>query len=76
MRPLATAEDTIATLLVYERADKKWAWHLEADNGQIVATDGGQGYENEVDCQAEADAIVINGAYKNARRMRRGTKQS
>jgi len=30
---------------VYQRADRRWAWRLIAGNGQIVATDGGQGYE-------------------------------
>jgi hypothetical protein len=27
------------------RSDGKFAWRIVADNGQIVATDGGQGYE-------------------------------
>lgn len=30
----------------YQREDKKWAWRMVARNGNIVATDGGQGYEN------------------------------
>ena len=33
-------------LEIYRRADGKWAWRLKAGNGQVVATDGGQGYEN------------------------------
>lgn len=33
-------------LAFFRREDKKWAWHLKSRmNGQIVATDGGQGYE-------------------------------
>ena len=35
---------------VYRREDAKFAWRLVADNGDIVATDGGQGYENMSDC--------------------------
>jgi uncharacterized protein YegP (UPF0339 family) len=32
-----------------KRADDKWAFRIKAPNGQIVATDGGQGYESESD---------------------------
>lgn len=61
----------MSKLLVFQRKDKKWAWHLEADNGQIVATDGSQGYENYDDAQAMADRVVINGAFKTAQRLQR-----
>lgn len=60
----------MATLHCYKRSDKKWAWRLTADNGAVIATDGGQGYENYRDCQAMADAVVINGTYKGARRTK------
>jgi uncharacterized protein YegP (UPF0339 family) len=43
---------------VYKRNDGKWAWRLVAPNGQIIATDGGQGYENRRDCEAVAKAVV------------------
>ncbi|MFL2002028.1 YegP family protein [Microbacterium sp. A1-JK] len=46
-------------LEVYERADEKWAWRLRAANGQIIATDGGQGYENREDCDRMAKAVVV-----------------
>lgn len=45
----------------YAREDDKWAWRLTV-NGEIVATDGGQGYEN----RKEADRIghrVVSGGY-------------
>jgi len=45
----------MATRLLYRRADGLWAWRLTADNGEIVATDGGQGYENEGDARTMAD---------------------
>lgn len=32
-----------------KRADDKWAFRIKAPNGQIVAIDGGQGYESESD---------------------------
>lgn len=35
----------------YEREDKKRGWRITV-GGDIVATDGGQGYENEKDCLA------------------------
>ena len=52
-------EALMATLMVFQRKDQKWLWHLEADNGDIVATDGGQGYDNYVEAQAMADKVVI-----------------
>lgn len=51
--------------VLYTRSDGKWAWRLTASNGQVIATDGGQGYENESDARQMADAI-IGGAYANA----------
>jgi uncharacterized protein YegP (UPF0339 family) len=51
--------------VLYTRTDGKWAWRLVADNGRIIATDGGQGYNNEDDARTMADR-VIGGYYKNA----------
>lgn len=42
----------------YQRTDGKWAWRLIASNGQVIATDGGQGYENRADCERVGKAIV------------------
>lgn len=50
---------------VYERADGKWGWRLKADNGQVVATDGNQGYESLASCEKMADAVV-GGSYAHA----------
>jgi uncharacterized protein YegP (UPF0339 family) len=58
----------MAERLVYKRSDGKWAWRLKADNGAIIATDGGQGYNNEGDCRTMADR-VIGGYYKGAEEM-------
>ncbi len=60
----------MAKLYCYKRTDDKWAWRLTADNGDIVATDGTQGYENYADCQTMADKIVINGGFKDAKRTK------
>ncbi|MCZ4327481.1 DUF1508 domain-containing protein [Brachybacterium paraconglomeratum] len=54
----------MATRLIYKRADGKWAWNLKV-NGDIVATDGGQGYENESDARTMADRVV-GGYYRDA----------
>lgn len=51
---------------VYQRADGRWAWRLVAGNGQIIATDGGQGYENRADCEQIA-AAVVGGHYASDR---------
>lgn len=37
----------MAQRVLYTRTDGKWAWGLKADNGEIIAVDGSQGYENE-----------------------------
>jgi uncharacterized protein YegP (UPF0339 family) len=50
---------------LYKRVDGKWAWRLKADNGAIIATDGGQGYDNESDARSMADRI-ISGEFKDA----------
>jgi len=55
----------MAQRVVYARADGKWAWRLKADNGRVIATDGGQGYENEAECRRMADSI-IGGDYSDA----------
>ena len=57
----------MAQRILYKRADGKWAWQLKASNGAIVATDGGQGYENESDARTMAD-YIISGGYKNAKK--------
>ena len=62
---------SVAKRLVYKRKDDKWAWNLTV-NGEVVATDGGQGYENESDARSMADRI-INGEFSDADRKRRDT---
>ena len=57
----------MAVRLLIQRKDCKWAWHLEADNGAIIATDGSQGYENEADARDVADRI-IGGEFASAKK--------
>lgn len=47
---------------VYRRPDRKWGWRLRARNGQVIATDGGQGYDSYSRCTTMATTIV-GGAY-------------
>lgn len=60
----------MAERLLYRRADGKWSWHLKADNGEIVAVDGSQGYENEADARSMADRI-IDGEFRGERTDRK-----
>lgn len=55
----------MAERVLFTRSDGRWAWHLKADNGEVIATDGGQGYENEAEARSIADSVV-GGEYKNA----------
>ena len=50
--------------VLYRRADGKWAWQLIA-YGDVIATDGGQGYDSEEEARAIADS-VIGGEYRSA----------
>lgn len=40
---------------VYEREDGLWDWRRQADNGEIVATSGGQGYTKKDDALEAAE---------------------
>jgi uncharacterized protein YegP (UPF0339 family) len=60
----------MANLHCYKRNDGKWAWRLTADNDEIVAVDGAQGYDHYDDCQKMADKVVINGGFNDARRTK------
>ena len=55
----------MAERVIYKRTDGKWAWRLTVNNGQIIATDGDQGYNNEADARSMADRI-IGGEFENA----------
>lgn len=46
------------TFEVYQRADGKWAWRLKATNGYILATDGGQGYNNRADADSMGRRVL------------------
>jgi uncharacterized protein YegP (UPF0339 family) len=48
-----------ATAEVYARDDGRFAWRIQEANGEIIATDGGQGFENEGDAQRIADLLVV-----------------
>ena len=58
----------MAERVLYKRTDGKWAWRLKADNGEIIATNGGQGYENEADARSMANRI-IGGEFKDAKKV-------
>ncbi|MGZ4703782.1 MAG: YegP family protein [Acidimicrobiales bacterium] len=47
---------------VFKRHDGKWAFRVKAANGQIVATDGDQGYENKADA-VDTVTKLIRGDY-------------
>lgn len=54
----------MAERILYKRTDGKWAWRLKV-RGEIVATDGSQGYDHEADARSMADRI-ISGEFKDA----------
>ena len=45
---------------IFKRKDKKWSWRVRAANGQILATDGHQGYENLGDARHTAETVTAN----------------
>lgn len=66
---MSSEDAKVAKRVVYQREDCKWAWRLVAANGKVIAVDGSQGYENEVDARSMADRIV-NGEFSEAKRLR------
>ena len=42
---------------VFKRKDGKWAWHLLGHNGNVIATDGNQGYENKATAKRMATRV-------------------
>lgn len=53
----------MGTFEVYKRIDGRWAWRVRATNGQIIATDGGQGYNNEADADSMGRRL-LSGEYR------------
>jgi uncharacterized protein YegP (UPF0339 family) len=43
---------------VYKRNDDKWAFRIKASNGEIVATDGGQGYSAKSDAKSTLEKVM------------------
>ena len=50
---------------VYKRNDGKWAFRVKAANGQIVATDGSQGYETKAAARSTLTKLIA-GEYDGA----------
>ncbi|MCH7585904.1 MAG: DUF1508 domain-containing protein [Acidobacteria bacterium] len=46
---------------MYKRRDGKWAFRVKASNGQIVATDGGQGYVSKSDARRTLEKLMGGG---------------
>lgn len=43
---------------VYQRNDGNWAFRVKASNGEIVATDGGQGYTNKGSARSTLEKLM------------------
>ena len=62
----ASAKSTLSKLLAgsytateeYQRKDGKWAFRIKSRNGQVVATDGSQGYASKGSCSKTLGKIV------------------
>ena len=48
---------------VDKRHDGKWAFRVKAKNGEIVATDGGPGYEGKADAKSTLKKLM-SGKYR------------
>ena len=46
---------------LYTRKDGKWAFRVRAGNGQIVATDGSQGYESKTSARSTLTKLLAGG---------------
>jgi uncharacterized protein YegP (UPF0339 family) len=43
---------------IYRRDDGKWSFRVKAKNGEIVATDGGQGYNSRIDARSTLEKLM------------------
>jgi len=43
---------------IYERKDGKWAFRVKAANGEVVATDGGQGYSSKAGAKSTLEKLL------------------
>lgn len=43
---------------IYQRKDGKWAFRVKASNGQVVATDGSQGYSDKSSAQSTLTKLL------------------
>ena len=55
---------------LYQRKDGKWAFRVKAANGQIVATDGSQGYESKSSAKATLKKLLA-GSYTKCEEYQR-----
>jgi uncharacterized protein YegP (UPF0339 family) len=46
---------------VFKRADGKFGFRVKASNGQVVATDGGQGYSSKSDARDTLQKLLDGG---------------
>ena len=47
---------------ITKRADGKYGFRVKASNGQVVATDGGQGYSDKGDARSTLEKL-LKGSY-------------
>ncbi len=43
---------------IVKRADGKFGFKVKASNGQVVATDGGQGYSSKADAKSTLEKLL------------------
>jgi uncharacterized protein YegP (UPF0339 family) len=43
---------------IYKRADGKFGFRVKASNGEQVASDGGQGYNNKADAKSTLEKLL------------------
>lgn len=50
---------------LFKRKDGKWGFRVRASNGQVVATDGGQGYSAKASARSTLEKLLA-GSYNGA----------
>ena len=43
---------------IYQRHDGKYAFRVKASNGEVIATDGGQGYNDKSDARHALEKLM------------------
>jgi len=74
--PVGTETQVLVAGKLYKRADGKFGFRVTASNGQVVATDGGQGYSGKGDARSTLEKLRPRTRFRLRRVVAAGTGEA